>query len=89
VPPLASSLATWPASSRLPHGCGIQPQKEATLDSSFIDNATVDQLVDALHDLENLGDLLTRQAERDRNRQHQQEIMDELEARGITLTMIA
>jgi hypothetical protein len=59
------------------------------LDSSFIDNATVDQLVDALHDLENLGDLLTRQAERDRNRQHQQEIMDELEARGITLTMIA
>ena len=55
------------------------------MDGSFIDNATVDQLVDALNDLESLAELLTRKSEQDRNLQHQEEVREELKARGVTL----
>jgi hypothetical protein len=55
------------------------------VDSSFIDNATVDQLVDSLNDLKSLAELLTRKSEQDRNRQYQDEVREELRARGVTL----
>ncbi len=66
------------------HQTRQQPQEDP-VDGSFIDNATVDQLVDALNDLESLAELLTRKSEQDRNRQYQDGVREELKARGVTL----